>query len=75
MEKLQTPLNKAPLELLKLFGRVNNEAELLEIKALSGQHCTRKAINEADRLWEERGYTQETMDQWLNHEHKQAHRS
>lgn len=75
METLQTPLNKAQLELLKLFSKVNNEEELMEIKALIGQYYAKKAITEADRLWDERGYTQEKMDEWLSHEHKHANRS
>jgi hypothetical protein len=75
METLQTPLNKAQLELLKLFSKVNNEAELMEIKALIGQYYANKAIKEADKLWDERGYTQETMEEWLSHEHKHANRS
>lgn len=75
METLQTPLNKAQLELLKLFSRVTDEEELTEIKRLIGQYYANKAIKEADRLWEVRGYTQETMDEWVSHEHKHANRS
>ena len=75
MDTLQTPLNKAQLELLKLFSKVNNEEELMEIKRLIGQYYANKATKEADRLWDERGYTQETMDEWLRHEHKHGNRS
>lgn len=66
MEELKTPLNKAQLELLKLFGRISNEEELNEIKTLIGQYYAKKATDKADKLWEERSYTQETMNQWLN---------
>lgn len=66
METLQTPLNKAQLELLKLFSRVKSEEELDEIRTIIGQYYANKAIAEANRLWDERGYTQQTMDDWMN---------
>ncbi len=75
METLQTPLNKAQLELLKLFSRVTDEAELMEIKAMIGRYYADKATKEADRIWEERGYSQETMNEWLTGEHKHANRT
>lgn len=65
VETLRTPFNKAQLELLKLFGRVNDENELNEIKTIIAQYYANKAIAEADRLWDERGYTQQTMDDWM----------
>lgn len=74
-ETLQTPLNKAQLELLKLFSRVSDEKELTEIKDLIVQYYADKLTRETDRLWDERGYTQETMNEWLSHEHKHANRS
>ena len=75
METLQTPLNKAQLELLKLFSRVSDEKELMELKTLIGQYYADKATREADRLWDERGYTQETMNEWASHDYKHANRS
>lgn len=65
-ETLSTPLNKAQLELLKLFSRVNDEKELNDIKDMVVQYYAKKLLDETDRLWDERGYTQETMNQWLN---------
>lgn len=65
----ETPFNLAQLELLKLFSRVKDEKELFEIKELISQYYTKKLLDETDRIWEERGYTQETMDGWLRGEH------
>ena len=65
MEILEGPLNKAQLELLKLFSRVNDEKELNEIRDMVAQYYANKAITEANRLWDERGYTQQTMDDWM----------
>ena len=75
MEELNTPLNKAQLDLLKLFSRVKSEEELNEIKTIIGQYFANKATKEADRLWDERGFTQDTMNEWLSDEHKHANRS
>lgn len=63
---LRSPFNKAQLELLKLFSRVSNEDELNEIREMISQYYAKKVTEEANRLWDERGYTQETMEQWLN---------
>lgn len=66
METLQTPLNEAQLELLKLFSLVKSEEERIGIKTISGQYYANKAIAEANRLWDERGYTRQTMNDWMN---------
>lgn len=65
MEAIRQPLNNAQLELLKLFSRVTNEEELVELKTIIGQYYAKKATEEANRLWDERGYTQKTMDEWM----------
>lgn len=64
-EALQTPFSRAQLDLLKIFGRIKSDEELNEIKKLIGRHCANKAIAEANRLWDERGYTQQTVDDWM----------
>lgn len=65
MQDLQTPLNNAQLELLKLFSKITSEEELMELKTVIGQYYANKATEEATRLWNERGYTQETMNAWM----------
>lgn len=74
-ETLQMPLNKAQLDLLKLFSRVSDEKELMEIKDLVVEYYANKLNREMDKIWDERGYTQDTMNEWLTHEHKHANRS
>ncbi len=66
MEFAQGKLSNAQLELLKLFSRPMSDEELKELKTLLANYYVKKATDEIDRLWEERGYTQETMDKWLN---------
>lgn len=56
-----TPLQ---LELLRMFSRNPTEQELTDIKNLIACYYADKASDEMDRLWEERGYTDETMQEW-----------
>jgi hypothetical protein len=61
-----TKLSNLQLELLKIFSRDLPDEELLEIKNILSAYFAEKATNEMDKLWSERGWTQETMKQWLN---------
>jgi hypothetical protein len=65
-ETLQTPLNKAQLELLRLFSRVKSEEELLDIKRMVTQYYAERVKKEVNKAWEERGYTQEDLDRMAN---------
>ncbi len=56
-----TPLQ---LELLRLFSRNPSEQELIDIKNLIARYYADKASDEMDRLWDERGYSNETMQGW-----------
>jgi hypothetical protein len=61
-----TKLTNLQLELLKIFSRELPDEELLEIKNILSAYFAEKATKEMDRLWDEKGWTQETMQQWLN---------
>ncbi len=65
MEQRQGALSNAQLELLKLFSRQMSDSELTELKDHLVQFYAKRAMDEADRLWDERGYTQKTMDDWM----------
>ena len=60
------PLSNLQLELLKLYSFDISDADLLHIKRYLAKYFAFKAIGEADKVWEEKGYTDGTMDQWLN---------
>lgn len=60
------PLSNLQQELLKLYASNVEDADLLHIKRYLAKYFAEKAIKEADRIWDEKGYTNETMDQWLN---------
>jgi hypothetical protein len=59
------PFSNLQLELLKLYATNVPEADLLEIKRLLARFFMKKAITEADEIWDERKYTPELMAKWL----------
>ncbi len=51
-------------ELLRVFSRNLSEKQILEIRDLLTQYFAEKATEEMDRLWDERGWTEQTMIDW-----------
>ncbi|NJN34971.1 MAG: hypothetical protein HC817_12665 [Saprospiraceae bacterium] len=68
---VRQPLTGLQLELLDTFSRQSNAEDLINIKNLIAHYFAQKAMDEADKLWDERGYSQETMTNWLN-DHKRT---
>lgn len=66
MNSFSSPFTNAQLEILKLFSKEMDEKDLYELKSLLGKFYAKKASDFADKLWEERGYTQADMDKWLH---------
>jgi hypothetical protein len=60
------PLSNIQQELLKIYASDIDEADLIHIKRYLANYFAGKAIKEADKIWDEKGYTDETMKQWLN---------
>lgn len=65
MTVLEKPLTNLQLELLKLYSLDLTEPQLIEVKRLLAHYFAHKASDEMDRLWEEKGWTNETMDELL----------
>ena len=64
---LRQPLSILQLEILEMFTRHQVSTEdVMAIKKMLTDFFAKKAMDEADKLWEERNYTQATMDNWLN---------
>lgn len=59
-------LNELQLDLLKLYSTDMNESDLLGLKQQLARYFAEKGIKEADRIWNEKGYTSDTMKKWLN---------
>ena len=57
------PFSNLQLELLKLYATSIPDADLLEIKRYLARFFMKKAISEADKIWDERGYTPEVINQ------------
>jgi hypothetical protein len=63
---LDKPLTNLQVELLKLFSRDLPEKNLLAIKELISDYLLDAARDEADKVWDEKGYDEETVQQWLH---------
>ena len=61
-------LSNVQLEILKLYSTDLSFSELLEFKQELANFFAKKAIQDADRIWEQKGLTNDCMDTWLNEE-------
>lgn len=64
--QVSPPLSNIQYELLKLFSRNIPDKDLLEIRRMLANYFMQKAVEEADKIWDERGYTNDLMNEWLN---------
>jgi hypothetical protein len=60
----QPPLSNLQLELLKLVSRPVADEDLTAIKKLIANYFANKAAVIADEIWDEEGFSEETMQQW-----------
>lgn len=58
---LDKPLTNGQLEILKAFSHELSEGDLLALRRTLARFFADRARDEVDRLWEERGWTEETM--------------
>ncbi|MEL6863414.1 MAG: hypothetical protein AAFP19_03300 [Bacteroidota bacterium] len=68
MTHLNRPLTNLQIELLKIYSFDISEEQLMEIKDILSRYFADKATGEMDQLWEEKGWSNETMDNWLKGE-------
>ncbi len=59
-------LSNMQQELLKLYSSNIEEVDLLNIKRILARYFASKAINEADKIWDDKKYTNTTINNWLN---------
>lgn len=62
------PLSNVQEELLKLYSANLSPEELEELKIVLGKYYARKASKSADKIWDEKKYTDKTIEEWLNEE-------
>lgn len=60
------PLTNGQLELLKILSRDLSEEDLLALRRLLGQFFAQRATEAANKVWDEKGWTNETMEEFLN---------
>ncbi len=65
---LDKPLTNLQLELLKLYSMELSEEQLKDVQRLLANYFAKQASDEMDRLWDERGWNEETMEAWLAEE-------
>ena len=68
MTAISKPLSNIQMELLKLYSMDIEDKDLLHFKNYLAQFFMQKAIDEADKIWDEKGYSNELMDEWVNAE-------
>lgn len=62
------PLSNIQMELLKLYSTGVPDTYLVEIKEIIARFLLTKAREEAGKAWQEKKYSDETVDQWLKGE-------
>ncbi len=63
---LKQPLTNLQMEILELYSTNLTEEDLIVLKTMLAKFYARRAIREADRIWDEKHLTNEDMEQWLN---------
>jgi hypothetical protein len=59
-------LTNVQIELLKLFQYNLPEKQLAEIRNLLAKYFAQSAAEEMDKLWDENGWDNNTMNDWAN---------
>lgn len=63
-------LSNLQQELLKLYASDVEDIDLIHIKRYLAKYFADKAIKQADKIWDEKGFTERTTEQWLNEDEK-----
>jgi hypothetical protein len=59
-------LSNLQLELLKVFSRNISDDELIEVRRMLAKYFMQKAVQSADKVWDEKSYSQELMEKWVH---------
>ena len=66
MTELQAPLTEPQLELLQMFARPVEMADWQNIKTLITKYFAERAIQEANKIWDEEGWDNAKVQELLN---------
>lgn len=64
----QKDINNAQIELLKLFAAGFPDEYLSELKKLIADFMVNKILNAGDSVWEQKGYTKNTFDKFVEND-------
>jgi predicted metal-binding transcription factor (methanogenesis marker protein 9) len=62
---LQKSLTNVQLEILKLYSTDMSEEELIDLKKLLAENYAQKSVEEADKIWKEKGLSDSDMKNWI----------
>ncbi len=62
------PLSNVQMELLKLYSTDIKEKDLEELKKVLANYFAQNAVKEADKIWDQKKMSADTMEKWLNEE-------
>ena len=74
MLTVKSGLSNLQKELLKLYANDIPEEQLHEVRLLLGRYFAEKATEAMDKVWEEKGLTEQDMRDWTNEHHRVPHR-
>jgi hypothetical protein len=66
MQTIQQPLTNAQLEILKVFSHQLSEKDLIELRKILADFFAKKAVEAANKVWDEKGWTDQDVDRLLN---------
>ncbi len=66
MTEIKAPLTNLQMEYLKLLSFNLGENEMRELRHLIAKFLNDKMQKEVDKVWADKGYSEETVKQWLN---------
>lgn len=71
MEGRKDQITNLQRELMKVFSYDVTKEELEDIRDMLSNYFAERATREMDKLWDERGWSNDTMEGWLK-EHKRT---
>jgi hypothetical protein len=66
MREIKAPLTNLQMEYLKLLSFDLGENEMRELRQLIAKFLNEKMQKEMDKVWAEKGYSDETVKNWLD---------
>lgn len=60
------PFSNLQLELLKAFTHQLDDRELVELKKMLASFFAKRAVEQANKAWDEKGWTDADVDRMLN---------